>query len=362
MDKDKISVMKKRIEEHISKLENKDFSMYFYVIDTKGNPSGSLSYIYDIALGLKEMGYKVGMLHNEEEFIGVEEWMGKEYAELPHFNVEKNSIEISPSDFLFIPEVYSNVMTATKKLPCQRVAILQNFDRMTEFIPFGAGWGDLGIFNAITTTNLNAKRLNSYFPFVKTRVITPKISSAFTKSDDMKKLMVNVVTRDPRDINKIVKPFFWKYPMYKWVSFRDLRGFPKEMYAQLLRESALTIWVDEETSFGYGALEAMKSGSIVMAKTTELAQKWMEQGDGVNLKNCCVWFDTFHESHRMIASVVRAWITDTVPSQIQEAVNESLSMYSYENTKESFITYVNGVLDNRKSEMQSLITTIKNKG
>jgi hypothetical protein len=64
----------------------------------------------------------------------------------------------------------------------------------------------------------------------------------------------------------------------------------------------------------------------------------------------------------MIASVVRAWITDTVPSQIQEAVNESLSMYSYENTKESFITYINGVLDNRKSEMQSLITTIKNKG
>jgi hypothetical protein len=64
----------------------------------------------------------------------------------------------------------------------------------------------------------------------------------------------------------------------------------------------------------------------------------------------------------MIASVVRAWITDTVPTQIQEAVNESLSMYSYENTKESFITYVNGVLDNRKSEMQSLITTIKNKG
>ena len=34
----------------------------------------------------------------------------------------------------------------------------------------------------------------------------------------------------------------------------------------------------------------------------------------------------------------------------------------YENTKESFITYINGVLDNRKSEMQSLITTIKNKG
>ena len=85
------------------------------------------------------------------------------------------------------------------------------------------------------------------------------------------------------------------------------------------------------------------------------------KGDGVNLKNCCVWFDTFHESHRMIASVVRAWITDNIPSEIEESVKESLSLYSYENTKEKFINYVNGVLENRKTEMQSLITTIKSK-
>jgi hypothetical protein len=37
--------------------------------------------------------------------------------------------------------------------------------------------------------------------------------------------------------------------MYKWVSFRDVRGFPKEKYAELLREGAITIWVDENTSF-----------------------------------------------------------------------------------------------------------------
>jgi glycosyltransferase involved in cell wall biosynthesis len=362
MNSEKVALMRARIEEQIAKIDNKDFTFYFYVPDTKGVASGSLAYLYDVALGLQNMGYKVGMMYSEEDFIGVDEWLGKEYAELPHHNVEKSSIDITPSDILFIPEVYSNVMTATKKLPCQRVAVLQSFDKLVEFIPFGATWADLGITKAITTTEANANRLRTYFPFVTTGVVSPKLSNTFTKPDGMKKLMVNIVTREPGDVNKIVKPFFWQYPMYQWVAFRDLRGFPKEMYAQLLRESALTIWVDEETSFGYGALEAMKSGSIVMAKTTELAQKWMEQGDGVNLKNCCVWFDTFHESHRMIASVVRAWITDTIPTQIQEAVNESLNMYSYENTKESFITYINGVLDNRKSEMQSLITTIKNKG
>ena len=141
MDKEKVALMKTRIEEQISKIDNKDFSLYFYVVDTKGVASGSLSYIYDIALGLKNMGYNVGMMHSEEEFVGVEEWLGKEYADLPHYNVEKKSVDISPSDILFIPEVYSNVMGATKKLPCQRVAILQSFEKLTEFIPFGATWG-----------------------------------------------------------------------------------------------------------------------------------------------------------------------------------------------------------------------------
>ena len=80
MDNEKVALMKARIEEQISKIENNDFTLYFYVIDTKGNPSGSLSYIYDIALGLNAMGYNVGMMHNEEDFVGVEGWLGKEYS------------------------------------------------------------------------------------------------------------------------------------------------------------------------------------------------------------------------------------------------------------------------------------------
>ena len=53
--------------------------------DTKGNASGSLAYIYELASGLQDMGYNVGMLHSEEDFVGVNEWLGEKYAELPHF-------------------------------------------------------------------------------------------------------------------------------------------------------------------------------------------------------------------------------------------------------------------------------------
>lgn len=359
MDKDKISIMKSRIEEHISKLEKKDFSMYFYVIDTKGNPSGSLSYIYDIAFGLKEMGYNVNMLHNEEEFVGVEEWLGKEYSDLPHFNIEKNSIDISPSDFLFIPEIYSNVMSATKKLPCQRIAILQNFDRMTKFIPFGSTWNDLGISKAITTSENNAKRLKTYFPYIDVNVITPKISKVFYKNNEIKKLIINIVTKDSNDINKIVKPFFWQYPMYRWVAFRDLRGMNREDFSKALQESAITIWVDNDTDFGYVPLEAMKCGSIVIGKMPNTIPEWMIDGD--NLRNAGVWVDDFVSIPTVLASVIRTWTMDEIPDELQKNADEIVSNYTQgKQLQDIKDIIVNKIINDRKSEFITTLEKLNN--
>lgn len=357
-------IVLKRIEDEIQKIDEKKSNIYFFVLDTKGNPSGSLEYIYKLALILNEDGYNVTMLYQkekDEEFIGVRDWLGDTYADLKHEDISDEEVSVSPCDILFIPEIFSNIMIQTKKLPCKRIAILQNYDFILEQMPMSAQWGDLGIMESITNTDVNSSLLKEIFPYVKTTTIEPYIDKMYGETEEPKELIINIMAKDQSDINRIVKPFYWKYPMYKWVSFRDLRGFPKESYAKMLRESALTIWVDDNTSFGYGALEAMKSGSIVMAKTTELAQKWMENGDGVNLKNCCVWFDTFHECHKMIASVVRAWITDNVPDEINKCVKEVLSLYSYDKTKETLLQFISGVLENRKNEMKTLITTIKNK-
>ena len=249
-----------RIEAEIAKIDNKESNIFFFVLDTKGNPSGSLEYIYKLAMILKENEYNVTMLYQKEEneeFVGVEEWLGTKYSELEHYDIASDEVSVSPSDILFIPEIFSNVMIQTKKLPCKRIVILQNYDYILEQMPMAAQWGDLGIMEAITNTDVSASLIKEVFPYVKTTTIDPYIDDMYGTTDEPKKLIINIIAKDQSDINKIIKPFYWKYPMYKWVSFRDLRGFPKEMYAQLLRESALTIWVDEETSFGYGALEAM---------------------------------------------------------------------------------------------------------
>lgn len=351
-----------RIQSEIEKIEKKESNVYFFVIDTKGNPSGSLGYIYNLAMILKKNGFNVGMLYQEEEeFVGVGEWLGEEFAALPHYDISDGDVAVSASDILFIPEIFSNIMMQTKKLPCKRIAIMQNYDFVLEQMPLSAQWGDLGIMEAICNTNTNAEHIKDIFPYVKTTTITPFIENIFGETSEPKQMIINIICKEQRDINRIIKPFYWKYPMYKWVSFRDLRGFPKEYYSKLLREGAITIWADDDTNFGYSALEAMKSGSIVIAKTPNETQSWMNGKDDSLLSDCCVWFDNFHDVHKMIASVVRAWITDNVPTEIAEAAKETLKDYTYENTQSQIITYVNGVFENRKNEMKSLITYINTK-
>lgn len=354
-----------RIESEIEKIDKKENNIYFFVIDTKGVPSGSLEYIYRLAKIVNDAEYNVTMLYqlgeDGDEFVGVRDWLGNDFADLKHENISDENVSVSVSDVLFIPEIFSNIMIQTKKLPCKRIAIMQNYDYIVEQTPISSQWGDFGIMEAITNTDLNADLLKDIFPYVKTTTIDPYISEMFGETSEPKKMIINIVAKDQRDVTRIVKPFYWKYPMFKWVSFRDLRGFPKESFAQYLREGIATIWVDNSTSFGYSALEAMKSGSIVLAKTTDLAQKWMEDDENNSLNDSCIWFDTFHELHKMLATVVRAWITDRVPEKLKEESQKALNNYSYEKTKEKTLTYINGVLENRKEEMQSLITAIKGK-
>lgn len=364
MDDKKIKALEK-VKEEISKIDNKKNNIYFFVIDTKGVASGSLEYIYKLAMIAKNDGYNVGMLYQldkNDEFVGVAEWLGKDYANLPHFNVAKDEVEITPSDIVFIPEIFSTVMNQTKKLPCKRIAILQNYDYLLEQMPFAAQWGDFAILDCLTNTEYNSELIKDIFPYVKTKIVTPYIDKVFGNTIEPKKMVINVVAKNQSDINKIIKPFYWKYHTFRWVSFRDLRGFSKEGFANALREAAATIWIDTDTSFGYSAIEAMKSGSIVIAKVPDTPLEWIDADGEENagtLRNCCVWFDNFNNVHRQIASVVRSWITDNVPQEVAEEAKKVTERYSEERTVKEFRNALKSYLDGRKQELEALIRNVE---
>ena len=357
--------MIKKVEENVEKLGNKDFNVYFFVLDTKGNPSGSLEYIYGTALTLFKMGYNVTMIHQEKDFVGVGEWLGSEYNEIPHKNVETENVEIGPCDFLFITEIFANVMGQTKTLPCKRVIIMQNYNHLCEFMPVGITPFDLNINEIITTTETQKKIAEDYFPGIRTHIVAPAIKNIFRPLNAPQKLIINVVAKNQSDINRIVKPFYWKFPIYKWVSFRDLRGLAQNVYADALREAALTIWVDDKTNFGYTALETMRCGSILLAKVPEKLTDWNleETEDGHKLTDSCIWFDDIDSLPEMIASIVRTWTLDEIPEDVYEGQKSFDGIYTKEQQEKDIKdVYVDGLFARRKKEFEEVLTQMKNNG
>lgn len=291
------------VDENISKLKNKEYTLYFFVLDTKGNPSTSIEYIYHTALTLFKRGHNVVMLHQEEDFVGVIDWLGEEYASLKHMNIDKDNVEVSPCDFLFIPEIFANVMLQTKKLTCKRVVIVQNYGNIAEFMPVSQTLESLGIIDAIVTSEFQNNRLKTYFPYVRTHMVQPSTRSVFRPNKGQRKLIVNIVAKEQSDANRIVKPFYWKNPMYKWVTFRDLRGLSKDLMAEAMRESAITIWIDDKTDFGLNLIEAIKCGGIVLAKVPEYLTDWMI--DGESLSNSVIWFNDIDDVSSKLSSIIR---------------------------------------------------------
>lgn len=369
-----------RIQDALNSLETKDFTLFFFVVDCKNVPNGEMQYIYQLAKTLYDKKYNVKMIYqleNEYEthelekltkknkpidnnriFNGVGEWLGEEYAALPHMNIMKTEWKVTPSDFLFIPEAFSSLMKQTYqyKAPCKRIVLLHNFNYVTDFIPFNDEWGSYGIKDCITTSSVQSDLIHSVFPYVKPIILPPYISNSFRKPIEPKKLIVNVVSKNTVNVNKLIKMFYWKYPVYKFITFRDLRGYPKETFAEYLREAAITVWIDDETPFGYSALEAMKSGSILIGKIPDIIPEWMKEEN--NIRDNGIWSYDINVIPDILSHVIGSWMQDNFPETIYNEMENTSKLYTYENWIENCEKVINTIIGDRKKEFEDVRDTI----
>ena len=372
-----------RIEETIKNLKGNNFTFYFFIVDCKNVPNGSIQYIYQLAKTLYDKKYNVKMLYQLENeyskeellelqrkekeinynrvFTGVGEWLGDEYMKLEHLNISKHEWKVGPCDFLFIPEVFSSLMKQTYqyKAPCKRIVVLHNFDYITEFIPYNDEWGTYGIRDVVTTTEQQKQQILSVFPYVKCQIISPFIDECFRKTVKPKKLVVNIISKKTEDVNRIMKQFYWKYPMYKFISFRDLRGYPKNTFADFLQESAITIWIDNETPFGYSAIEAIRSGNIVIGKVPEHMPEWM--GDGEGLLDNGVWTYDINLIPDILARVIGSWMQDNVPSVLYENMEKLNNLYTFDVWDKNIDNFAQNLFQNRINEFIEIKSVITNK-
>lgn len=349
-----------KVAEFIEKIDNNDFSIYFYVLDTKGNPTAGVANIYQHAKVLTDLGYNAVLIHDTKEYHGVGEWLGQEYADLPHVAIEDQNLNLGVTDYIVIPEVFANVMESVKEFNCKKIVLSQSYSYILEMLGLNQRWDlSFGFRDVITTSEKQANYIKELFPQIDTHIVPVSIPDYFKPTDKLKKPIVSIVTRDQKTALKIVKSFYLQYPMYKWVTFRELRGLPKKTFAETLGESCLAVWVDDVSSFGTFPLEAIQCETPIIGKIPSMIPEWMEAEDSnpqmIALKDNGVWTNNELAIPNLISEYFRVWLEDNVPQDYIDAANASKDQYTEEKQVEYIKDVYGKLIANRRAEFEALI-------
>jgi hypothetical protein len=361
-----------KIKESIEKIGNKDFGIYFFTIDTKGNPTAGVATIYEHVKKLRELGYNANILHDkndykireDEEGMGIAEWLGEEYANLPHVSIESQKLQVGPSDFVVIPEAFASIIKQTVNFPCKRIVFLQSYEYIFEMLEIGEGWEQFGITDVITTNKSLSEYAQSVFRGLRTDIIPVGIPEYFKNSTEPKIPTIAMSARDKRELLKIVKIFYQKYPHYRFVTFRDMSGLPREMFAKELAKSFVSVWIDELSSFGTFPLESMRTKTPVIGKIPRMVPEWMGSVDdkgNLNLNDNGIWTPNLNSIPDIIATMVGLYLEDAIPENILNGMTEWENKYSTEEADKILSEVYKNIFDRRIVELQHTYDQIRQK-
>jgi hypothetical protein len=356
-----------KLETVLKELKNKEANFYFFTLDTKGNPTAGVANIYEHVKVLTELGYNAHILHEKNDYrlngdedgMGIKEWLGEEYAELSHVSIESQELQVKPSDFMIIPEIFASIMDQVKDMPCKKIVFVQSPEYMFEVLPIGKRWTiDYGFNDVITTSERVSEHVKSHFPDANTHIVPVSIPEYFKNSDKPKKPIVTLVARNQSDVIKITKSFYLQYPLYKWITFKELRGISRKQFAQELSESCLAIWVDDLSGFGTFPIEAMECKTPVIGKMPNILPEWMEVKDedgNPMVKDNGIWTNTTNNIPELIGRYLKLYLEDAEPSEILENMEKTTGVYTSDAQRDKLEVVYSNLMSNRIAEIEALM-------
>jgi hypothetical protein len=342
--------LNEKVKQSIQILRDKQARIYFLVQDTKGNAKASVRYIYQMAKTLKDNGFNPIILHEKADYAGVVAWLDEEYMSIPHKAIEGQNLEISPEDFLVIPEVFGFVMDQVKQLPCAKIVLTQQYAHMLETLQPGQSWNQFGFMKCITTTNKQKEYIERVMRQASFDIVEPYITSSFEPKLLPAMPIIGVHTKEQTDAVNLIKTFYLKFPQYRWFTFRDLRGLSEKEFANSLKDCFLSVWVDDHTGFGTFPLESMKSNVPVIGKVPIMAPEWMNEDNGIWITDQTLLAD-------VVADFIQNWLEDNIKPEMYDEMKKTADKFS---DKQKFdlavVSLFEGYLHNRANSFEEQIS------
>jgi len=342
--------LQEKVKQSIQILRDKQARIYFLVQDTKGNAKASVRLIYQMAKALKDKGFNPIILHEKADYAGVIAWLDEEYMSLPHRAIEGQNLEISPEDFLIIPEIFGFVMEQVKQLPCAKIVLTQQYAHMLETLQPGQTWNQFGFLKCITTSSKQQEYIERVMRGVSIDVVDPLITDKFYPKGTPAMPIIGVHAKEQSDAINLIKTFYLKFPQYRWFTFRDLRGLSEKEFGNSLRECFLSVWIDDHSAFGTFPLESMKSNVPVIGKVPNLSPDWMSEENGIWVTDQTILPD-------LVADYAQNWLEDNIDPQIFDKMKDTVNRYTDKQKFEStVVSLFEGYFNTRADSFENQIS------
>ena len=105
-----------------------------------------------------------------------------------------------------------------------------------------------------------------------------------------------------------------------------MRGLSEEEFSKALRESFLSVWIDDTSAYGTFPLESMTCGVPVLGLTPNLLPSWMSEDNGI-------WINNKNQMVDFVADFLQNWLEDNVNPNLYEEMTKTVENLS---TKKEF--------------------------
>lgn len=350
MSKNKENIEK--LKESLGRLENNQNTVYFLTYDTKNNPRASVKYIYDLALTLKENGTNSKILVEDSTYGGVTHWLGEKYNSLEVVSIKEDKVEIKIDDVLVVPEYYSNILQQVSNIKCTKVMLVQQKDYIFETLPVGSRWRDYGFDRVITTTESSKKYISEIFPESLVHIIPPIIEDNFSPSETVQKPFIAISCRDRVVHRRIISEFYLKYPQLRWVTFRDMVQMSYEEFSTALKQCFVSVWIDEESTFGTFPLESMKCDVPVIGKIPSMEPDWLSENG--------MWTYDTNKIVDLLGTYTLAWLEGVeLTDDVKQKMNETLLPYDKTITENNILSIFNSFRSKRIETINNVLEKLK---
>lgn len=340
----------KKLTEAIGRLDSNESIIYFLTYDTKNNPRAAVKHIYDMALTLNDNGFKAKILVEDKTYGGIP-WLGETYKSIEVVSIKDDKPEIKLDDTIVVPEYYSNVLQQLTNVKCSKVMLVQQKNYIFETLPVGSRWIDFGFDRVITTTEECKKYILQIFPEALVFIIPPIIGDNFSPSEKPTKPLVAINCRDRVIHRRLISEFYLKYPQLRFITFRDMVQMNYEDFSDALKECVVSLWVDDDSTFGTFPIESMKCGVPVIGKIPDTEPDWLGENG--------MWIDDTNKLVEILGTFLLSWLDGIdLTDKVKDKMKDTLLPYDTKVTQNNILSIFGSIKNKRKEAIEKGIENL----